>query len=111
MKHIAIYQIKIDENNNETLCRAFASLSTLKRMNKTFNPNFYTKVFEGDMDVENVEDVYIKLQGTKPQGFKGHSLSVSDLVQMDGKLFFCDSYGFVDKTNVWKLYTFRHKIN
>jgi hypothetical protein len=46
------------------------------------------------MDVEDAEDVFMALQGKKPEGYKGHSLSVSDIVKMDGKLLFCDSWGF-----------------
>lgn len=99
MKQVRILQIPIAHGNKEIICKKFASFSTLKRMGMDFNPNIYTEVYNGEMDVNDVEDVYEKLQWAKPQGYKGHSLSVSDLVQMDGKTYFCDSFGFKDVTS------------
>ena len=96
MKEVTIYQINEKVENSHY--KLFASLSRLEKMGLTFNPNDYKIVYKGTMDVEDAEDVYMRLQYTKPQGYKGHSLSVSDLVQMDGKTYFCDSYGFKDVT-------------
>ena len=31
-----------------------------------------------------------------PEDFKGHSLSVSDVVIMDNEIYFCDPYGWVE---------------
>ena len=75
------------------------SISRLERMGLSVNLNDYKVVFKGTMEVDDAEDVYMRLQFTKPQGYKGHSLSVSDIVLMDGKYLFCDSFGFKDVTN------------
>lgn len=101
MKRVRILQIPapMDDSNKEIFLKKFASLSLLKRMGMEFNPNIYTEVYCGEMDVDKPEDVYMKLQWVKPQGYNGHSLSVSDLVQMDGKTYFCDSFGFEDVTS------------
>jgi hypothetical protein len=101
MKQVRILQIPTpkDDTNREIFLKKFSSLSTLKRMGMKFNPNIYTEVYCGEMDVEDAEDVYMKLQGRKPKGYKGHSLSISDLVQMDGKTYYCDSFDFVDVTH------------
>lgn len=98
MKVVKVYQIEMDENNLESLDRKFTSWGMLEKMGKTFDKSIYKEVYFGLMDVEDVEEVYGKLQGIKPDGYKGHSLSVSDLVEMDGHLYFCDSFGFVDVT-------------
>lgn len=95
MKQVKVLQINVN-NNEQNAMRLFSSLSMLKRMKMPFDSSVYKVVYQGAMDVEDVEDVYIKLQGTKPNGYKGHSLSVSDIVLIDGKYMFCDSFGFVD---------------
>ena len=32
--------------------------------------------------------------GAKPEGYKGHSLSTSDIVELDGVLYYVDSFGW-----------------
>ena len=95
MKQVTIFQINVNDNEQNAM-RLFSSLSMLKRMGMSFDSSVYKVVYEGTMDVEDFEDVYMRLQWTKPNGYKGHSLSVSDIVLMDGKYMFCDSVGFVD---------------
>lgn len=96
MKQVTIFQINVN-NNEQNAMRLFSSLSMLKRMGMNFDSSVYKVVYEGTMDVEDAEDVYTLCNiGQKPNGYKGHSLSVSDIVLMDGKYMFCDSVGFVD---------------
>ena len=98
MKHIKVLQI--DSKKENAHFRMFESLESLQRHKLNFNFNYYKIVYDGMMDnVENPEDVYKQLQFTKPKGYKGHSLSVSDIVVMDGKFLFCNSFGFVDVTD------------
>ena len=33
--------------------------------------------------------------GQKPESYKGHSLSVSDIVVLDGVNYYVDSFGFI----------------
>lgn len=94
MKEVTILQI--DSKSENAHYKMFSSLSMLKALSLQFNKNDYKVVFNGTMDVDDAEDVYRRLQGTKPNGYKGHSLSVSDIVYMDGKYMFCDLFGFVD---------------
>ena len=48
----------------------------------------------------DLEDIFVLLNTTRPEGFKGHSLSVSDIVVLKatdtGKesAFYVDSFGF-----------------
>ena len=76
----------------------FASIDLLKEMGLEINLEEYKTVWTGDMDIEDAEDVYMALQGRKPEGYMGHSLSVSDIVIIDGMTFYCNDYGFVDIT-------------
>lgn len=94
MKEVTILQINNKVENAHY--KMFSSLSMLERLGLQFNKNDYKVVFKGTMEVDDAEDVYMRLQFAKPEGYKGHSLSVSDIVYMDGKYMFCDSFGFVD---------------
>jgi hypothetical protein len=46
-----------------------------------------------------LEHIYHVFNTNKPEDFKGHSLSVSDIVGLNGKYYFCDSIGFVEIDN------------
>lgn len=95
MKEVTILQI--NENVENANYKMFAPLARLERLGLQFNKNDYKVVYNGKLNVEDAEDVYTFCNiGQKPNGYKGHSLSVSDIVYMDGKYFYCDSYGFVD---------------
>lgn len=100
MKEIKVFQIKYNENEPQTHFRMFESLATLKRHNMQFDFKYYKEVYSGLINADNVEDIYRLLQFEKPNGYKGHSLSVSDIVLIDGKYMFCDSYGFTDVTKL-----------
>ena len=55
----------------------------------------YEKVYQGvTFNDFTAEDIYMKFNLNRPDDFKGHSLSVSDIVKIDGKYFYCDSFGF-----------------
>lgn len=59
----------------------------------------YDKVFEGDVDCIDLEDVFRLFNTEYAEGYAGRSLSVSDVVELfaeDGSstFHFCDSFGF-----------------
>ena len=71
--------------------RSTAFLFAQKRYNE------YQKVYEGEIEGGNseyfiLEDLFSIFNVNHPEDFKGHSLSVSDVVELDGKLWYCDSY-------------------
>lgn len=78
--------------------KKFMGIDFLKKHNLHIEPTEYNIVFSGDLDIEDAEDVYMKFQGRKPEGYTGHSVSVSDIVCINGMSFFCDRFGFVDIT-------------
>ena len=95
MKNVKVLQISTD--CKDARYRKFASLRMLKDLDMKFDLSAYKVVYDGQMDIDDAEDVFVRLQGRKPQGYEGHSLSVSDLVQIDnGDILFCDSFGFVN---------------
>ena len=58
------------------------------------------KIFSGDVDCHSLEDVYRKFNEEHPAGYKGRSLSVSDVVEIvesdntEKGFYYCDNFGF-----------------
>ena len=95
---IKIYQIDMERDKNRV---AFESLEHLKKYQGSAEVDsaLYDKVFEGRVDCANLERVYEMFNLRHPEGYRGRSLSVSDVVEViddAGKstFHFCDSIGF-----------------
>ena len=55
----------------------------------------YKLVFDGDVDAKTLEDIFRIFNLELPKGYRGRSMSVSDVVWAEGfGTFFCDSFGF-----------------
>ena len=75
-----------------------------------FNFKDYTLVYEGEVpetdtskpDTYILEMLFIKFNIARPEDFKGHSLSVSDIVELDGKYYYCDNVGWTEITKYIK---------
>ena len=98
-KHVVIYQL--DPHNEESHGRLFQSLERLERYGLDFDPRLYRVVYDGELPVNSIDGVYSYLQWEHPEGYNGHSLSVSDLVEIDGRVLFCDSTGWQDVTDMF----------
>ena len=67
-----------------------------------FNHWNYRKVYEGEIDdpsrtiSEVLDDLFYIFNHNHPEGFQGHSLSVSDVVVLEGVKYYCDSCGWVN---------------
>lgn len=97
IKNYSVYQIKRTEE-----CRRskFVPLGELKNKGVELTMSMYDKVYDGKIEDtgdlnRTLENVYVKLNvGQKPEGYRGHSLSISDLVLMDGVYYYVDIIGF-----------------
>ena len=92
---ITIYQINMGRDHNRI---AFEGLDLLKMYQGSdkIDSRIYDRVFEGEVDCKDLEDVYRKFNLEHPEGYKGRSLSVSDVVEIvdengDSTFHFCDS--------------------
>lgn len=58
----------------------------------------YNKVYEGEInkrsDGYELEHLFATFNLNRPADFKGHGMSVSDVVVLDGKAYYCDRFGF-----------------
>jgi hypothetical protein len=49
---------------------------------------------EGDNTEEILEDLFYIFNCRHPEDFKGHSLSMGDIVELDSTMWYCDSFGW-----------------
>ena len=81
----------------------FTSMSLLEKLNLKVDLNNYNEVYVDDLyssifskNNDILEEIYQKFNiGEKPESYKGHSLSVSDIVVLDGVNYYVDSFGFI----------------
>ena len=94
MIRFEILQLPISSDN------IFTSLSIIKKLGLNVNISEYSSKYEGDVDdnkseFEICEYLYKVFNMNRPEDFHGHSLSVSDIIKLGDKYFYCDSFGFV----------------
>lgn len=96
---INIYQINRDRDTQRL---KFLGLDTARQTlhSAELDCAAYDKVYSGNVKCRNLEDVFVLFNSGKPEGFQGHSLSVSDVVEVEDAasmtpgFYFCDSIGF-----------------
>lgn len=95
-----IYQIKSGDEYRDF---RFDNYDHLTKNDRKVDFNNYDKVYEAPVSILNIgskdigdklESIYQKFNTDHPDDFKGHSLSVSDVVILDKKPYFVDSFGF-----------------
>ena len=89
---IKVFQIdeKLDRYNTE-----FRNYDSIIKTAVRVDPSIYKTVYNGIVDAENLESIYTLCNTDHPVGYNGHSMSVSDVVELeDGSCHFCDSFGF-----------------
>ena len=93
---ISIYQINLERDTERIAFEGYDHLGQDK--NGQIDAEIYDKVFEGDVACKNLEDVFQMFNLNHPEGYKGRSLSVSDVVEVrDGdnsEFYYCDNIGF-----------------
>lgn len=104
----AVLQLKrIDETRDER----FESLSTLQRRGKEPDIEHYDVVYAGTLPPYTdqsvmLESLYTKFNMDHPEDFRGHSMSVSDIValKVENEVFFhyVDTFGFKELPDFMK---------
>ena len=94
----SIYQLKGGE---ETRDYRFEPLDRLQARGLVVNKENYELVYSAPLrDIDTLEDIYRKFNQDHPADFRGHSLSVSDVVVLTHgdrqTAHYCDSYGFTN---------------
>ena len=90
MKTFTIFQLPVENN------AVFMSLDFVTENDIMPTKEDYEEVFSGEIaDEASLDDIYTIFNiGRRSSEYKGRSLSTSDVVMMDGKYFYCDSFGW-----------------
>ena len=96
---ITIYQIETEKDRNR---EKFLSLSDIELMKGKLeiDSSIYEKVYEKAVNYKDLEEVFRVFNLSRPEDFAGHSLSVSDVIEVDESdtisngFYYCDSLGF-----------------
>lgn len=96
-----LFQLNRAENNHRV---RFMSLEQLKELGLEVNRDNYEKVYSGELqENENLDTLYERFNIHHPADFKGHSMSVSDVVVLttggEVKAYYCDSFAFTEIPN------------
>lgn len=105
---LKIYQIK-----DFAHCKyVFQDYDSAKEKDFNFSQD-YKCVWEEEVDSDiSLEDIFTRFNIDRPTDFKGHSLSVSDIVDLEGHKFYCNSCGW-EELNIKEdvCMTYEEKLN
>lgn len=95
--------LQLDKNCENYLGKLFSSTRILEKcMNTKPNLDDYSVIYTSELsddgdssDLQLCEVVFRLFNINRPDDFVGHSLSVSDIVEMNGNYYYCDNFGFV----------------
>lgn len=95
--NVTIYQINWARDKDRVAFMSFDGAQKYQAV-KGVNSAIYDQVYKGSFEAKDLEEIYRIFNMQHPKDFRGHSLSVSDVVEIsDGQkssFYFCDSVGF-----------------
>lgn len=89
---IEIYQINTNRDKND--------VKFMDPVTTEIDRSIYDLVFAGEVDAADLEDVFWIFNERLPEGYAGHSMSVSDVVhvlsggEVQNGYYFCASFGW-----------------
>ncbi len=94
LKNVRVWQLR---HGFDVDCRFVSYAEMLERHGEPC-PQNYTVVFDGELPTNNLEEIYAACNLNHPNGYEGHSLSMSDVVELydeNGSTFhYVDRVGF-----------------
>ena len=96
---IKIYQINLERDANNVAFMGHPETVKFQKSDR-IDGSIYDLVYEGDVPCTTLEEIYQMFNINHPTDFTGHSLSISDVVQIkegsnnDPTFYFCDRIGF-----------------
>ena len=88
---VKIYQIDPDRDKNRVKFQDYARTCAAQG---GIEPSIYDEVFSAEIDETAPEEIYRRFNMERHPLYRGHSLSVSDVVVTEGGAFFCEDIGF-----------------
>lgn len=96
-----IYQLDMKLESVKNSHKLFERWDWLQKYDGGFNFKEYKLVYEGETNLDEsfddnmiLENLFNKFNLSHPESFQGHSLSVSDVVVLGDKKYYCDFFGW-----------------
>ena len=94
LKNVRIWQLKPDVD----VCMKFIPYEEMVRQFGAPSPEAYRIAYDGQLDTNDPEAIYARCNVNHPSGYNGHSLSMSDVVELydtqGSEYHYCDRFGF-----------------
>lgn len=94
LKNVRIWQLKPDSD----ILMRFIGYDEMAEKFGEPNMRDYDAVYDGEVETNDLESIYAKFNVEHPEGFTGHSLSMSDVVELydeaGSKFHYVDRFGF-----------------
>lgn len=94
LKSVRIWQLKPDTD----VYMKFISLDEMISQFGDPSPEHYNIVYDGQLETNDLEAIYTRCNTNHPPGYRGHSLSMSDVVELydeeGSEYHYCDRFGF-----------------
>ncbi|SHF07862.1 YodL-like [Tissierella praeacuta DSM 18095] len=94
LKNCRIWQLKTDVSPD----RKFIGYEELIKNFGEADKDNYKIVYDGEIETNDLEEIYTKFNLDHPQGFDGYSLSISDVVELydrtGSEYYYVDRFGF-----------------
>lgn len=96
---IRIYQINTDRDKNRLRCVSYNNLEKFQGK-PGVDSKIYDCVYENNIECKNLEEIFQVFNVSYPDDFKGHSLLVSDIIEVcqsnsvEPGFYYCDRIGF-----------------
>ncbi|NYB73090.1 hypothetical protein HZF24_02935 [Sedimentibacter hydroxybenzoicus DSM 7310] len=94
LKNVRIWQLKPDVD----ILMKFISYEEMVRQFGEPTPENYRVAYDGQLDTNDLEAIYARCNMNHPPGYNGHSLFMSDVVELydaqGSEYHYCDRFGF-----------------
>ncbi len=94
---ITLYQIIPERDDDHLMFRELQFIQTAS--GNRVPAEIYEAVYQGELNIRTLEDAFCIFNMEHPDGYKGRSMSVSDVVEIFDseagyRFYFCDTIGF-----------------
>lgn len=94
LKIVRIWQLKPESD----VRMKFISLDEVQKQFSEPSPQDYLIAYDGQLGTNDLEAIYTRCNVNYPPGYNGHSLSISDVVELydsgGSEYHYCDRFGF-----------------
>ena len=95
--NVTLYQIIPELDNDHLMFRNLQAI--LQASNHQVPAELYETVFSGELEVQDLQDIFTIFNIAHPVGYRGRSMSVSDVVEIpaptgESDFYFCEPIGY-----------------